>query len=99
MPLKFSMSTVTVEDPCSLEDAIPLLQFLQLHQEASVDLSPCVHLPSALLQVLLAERPNIIALPVDVVMRHWLLQVLGAATNAAHPLQSAPPPRFDALNP
>jgi hypothetical protein len=93
------MNTATAEGSCSVEDALSLSQFLHSHHEAGVNLGPCTHLPRELIQVLLAERPNIIALPEEVVMRHWVLQVLGAAKKAAHHLQFAPPARIETLNP
>jgi hypothetical protein len=75
MPFKFAKNTATAQESCTVEDALPLLEFLQSHRAARVDLAPCVRLHTAVLQVLLAAQPRITALPKDTLLARWLSQV------------------------
>jgi hypothetical protein len=77
MPFKFAKNTITAVESCAVEDALPLLEFLQSHRMARVNLGSCIHLHTAVLQVLMAVRPQIVALPKDMLLASWLLQVLG----------------------
>ena len=85
MPFKFAKTTVTAEESCTVEDALPLLEFLQAHRGARVDLGACTHLHTAVLQVLLAARPKITTFPREAFLARWLLPALEPATrNAAN---------------
>jgi len=77
MPFQFAKNMVTAEESCTVEDALPLLEFLQSHRGAKVDLGPCTHLHTAVLQVLLAAKPKITALPREAFLARWLSQTLG----------------------
>ncbi|MDR3517427.1 MAG: hypothetical protein P4M00_16605 [Azospirillaceae bacterium] len=79
MPFSFAKNTATAETLCTVEDALPLLEYLQSHRGAKVDLGPCRHLHTAVLQVLLAARPKITVLPQDPVLSGLLSQALGAS--------------------
>ena len=83
MPLSFDADTVTVRDTCTVEDAMPLLEFLQSHSDARVDLRPCTNLHTAALQVLMAARPRIAALPEAAFLARWLAPVLASPANDA----------------
>lgn len=72
MAFTFTKNTATAEGACAVEDALPLLEFLQAHRAAKVDLGPCTQLHTAVLQVLLAVRPKIAALPQEAFLARWL---------------------------
>lgn len=83
MPFKFSRNQATAGETCSVEDALPLLEFLQSHPRARIDLGGCVHLHTAVLQVLLAARPQMTARPRDALMADVLARALGPPTGKA----------------
>jgi hypothetical protein len=76
MPLNFTEDTVTADGAAIVEDALTLLEFLQSHANAKVDLGSCTHLHTAVLQVLLAATPEIVALPREAFLARWLSQAL-----------------------
>jgi len=76
MPFNFAKSTATAEESCTVEDALPLLEFLISNRGAKVDLGPCANLHTAVLQVLLAVKPKIVALPREAFLLRWLSQAL-----------------------
>ena len=78
MPFKFAKNTATAEESCTVEDAMPLLEFLTSHRAARVDLSACANLHTAVLQVLLAAKPKIAAPSREAFLSRWLSQPLGA---------------------
>jgi hypothetical protein len=53
-------STVILDGNCPVEDAEPLLEFLQATPGADLDWRQCSHLHTAVLQVVLAGRPRLI---------------------------------------
>ena len=78
MSLDFVEETAIVGGATAVEDALTLLEFLQSRSSAKVDLSSCTHLHTAVLQVLLAGRPEIVALPEEEgFLARWLPAVLG----------------------
>jgi hypothetical protein len=83
MPLNFAEDMAVADGASIVEDALTLLEFLQSHATAKVDLSSCTHLHTAVLQVLLAARPEIVALPREVFLARWLSQVLGQPSTGA----------------
>jgi hypothetical protein len=82
MPLNFTRDTVTADGAAIVEDALTLLEFLQSHANAKVDLGACTHLHTAVLQVLLAARPEIVALPREAFLARWLAQALPTCSPA-----------------
>jgi len=76
MPFSFVKNTVTAGESCSVEDALPLLEFLQSHPRARINLGPCTQLHTAVLQVLLAVQPQITQFPQDEPLAGWLTQAL-----------------------
>jgi ABC-type phosphate/phosphonate transport system substrate-binding protein len=79
MPFKFADKMVTAEESCTVEDAMPLLEYLQSHRGAKVDLGPSTHLHTSVVQVLLAARPKIVAFPREAFLARWLSQVFACA--------------------
>lgn len=93
MPLTFTATTVHFTDICTVEDALPLLEFLKGGDAREVDLSACTYLHTALLQLLLAARPAMAAPPADPCLARWVAPLLlgplpAAALPAARPRPS-----------
>ena len=72
MPVIVSETTASLEGICTVEDAEPLLQWLQAHPGGRVELTECVNLHSALLQTLLAGQAHTAGWPADANLRAWL---------------------------
>ncbi len=83
MPLVFTETQVRFEDVCTVEDALPLLEFLKGSAAPEVDLSACTHLHTALLQLLLAARPNVAAPPGDPALARWVAPLLSEERGSA----------------
>jgi len=62
-----------------VEEAEPLLEWLQKKPKAKVDLSKCTHLHTANLQVLMAAKPDVANWPEDIELRAWLEAALKSA--------------------
>jgi hypothetical protein len=77
MPLRFGKNTVVFEEDCTVEEALPLLEYFQAHPGARVNLRACTHLHTAVLQVLMAVAPKIAALPTEPFLELWLTPLLG----------------------
>ena len=73
MAFTFTKNTATADGACTVEDALPLLEFFQVHRAAKVDLGPCTQMHTAVLQVLLAVRPKIAVLPREAFLARWLV--------------------------
>ncbi|MBU3694347.1 MAG: hypothetical protein FGM40_05895 [Rhodocyclaceae bacterium] len=63
MPITFSDDRAVFEGICAVQEAEGLLSWVLEHPGAPVDTAACEHLHSAVLQVLMARRPPIVALP------------------------------------
>jgi hypothetical protein len=72
MALVFTETQARFEGVCTVEDALPLLEFLTGSAAPEVDLSDCTHLHTALLQLLLAVRPEVAVSPVDPSLVRWV---------------------------
>ncbi len=76
MPLVFTETEARFEDVCTVEDALPLFEFLKNSEASAVDLSACTYLHTALLQLLLTARPGITAPPADPGLARWVTPLL-----------------------
>lgn len=76
MPLRFNKNSVALEDACTVEEALTLLEFLQANPAARLNLRGCTQMHTALLQVLMAVGPKIVALPAEDFLRRWLTPLL-----------------------
>jgi hypothetical protein len=76
MPLVFNEQRVSFEDVCTVEDALPLCEFLKTGEASAIDLSACTYLHTALLQLLLTARPRVTALPADAGLARWIASLL-----------------------
>jgi hypothetical protein len=81
MSIDYSGDTATFIDIVSVEEAEGLLEWLQTHHRAALDLSSCRHLHAANLQVLLAARPTIAAWPEEENLAQWLRNTLNQGEN------------------
>jgi hypothetical protein len=84
MPLNFAENTGVVEGTSIVEDALTLVEFLQSHDDAKVDLGSCNHLHTAVLQVLLMARPEIVSLPREAFLARWLSPLLRQPNPGCH---------------
>ena len=73
MPIEYLADHVRFHDRISAEEAEALLQWLQAHERATVQLGAATHMHTAVLQVLLAARCAIALLPEEPRLRAWLL--------------------------
>ncbi len=79
MSIRYDASTIFCEAECMVEEALPLLEFLRSHQGVRIDLTDCVYVHTAVLQVWAAAGPKNLILPASPVMASWVSAVLGAA--------------------
>lgn len=78
MPLIFGEDTVEIDGVCGVEEAMPLLEFLQTHGDARIDMRTCTHLHSAALQVLMLVTSRVAVLPEEEFLSRWLTPMLGS---------------------
>lgn len=76
MPIEYRKGLAVFTDVVSVEEAETLLEWLQKKPGAKVNLSACVHLHPANLQVLMAAAPTIMSWPKDAVLAEWLKSAL-----------------------
>jgi hypothetical protein len=76
MAIEYKKNQAIFRDVVSVEEAEGLLEWLQKKPSAKVDLSACVHLHPANLQVLMAARPTIVAWPRDAALAEWIKSAL-----------------------
>lgn len=72
MALVFHNKLVVLSGAVSVEDAEPLLAWLQDKPAARVDFKACVQVHPANLQVLLAAGARVAAWPADAALAAWL---------------------------
>lgn len=71
-------SMIRLQGVCRVEDAEPLVALLQGNSDSTLDLSACEGLHAAVVQAILAFRPEIIGLPANVFLRDRLLPAMTA---------------------
>ncbi len=76
MPLSFTATQARFEGVCTVEEALPLLEFLRGSTGPEFDLSACTYLHTALLQLLLLASPGMVAPPVDPGLARWVAPLL-----------------------
>lgn len=79
MPIRYDADLARFEAACTVEDALPLAEWLEATAAPRVDLSACTDLHTALLQLLLAARPTMTAGPEDAFLARWVGPALGVA--------------------
>jgi hypothetical protein len=78
MALIFGEETIQIDGVCGVDEAMPLLEFLQTHDAAQVDMRTCTHLHAAALQVLMVAAVRVAVLPEEEFLSRWLTPMLGA---------------------
>ncbi len=78
--LELKTNMAIISDVLAVEDAEPLLVWLQQHPHGQIDLNACTHLHSATLQVFMAAQPTIIAWPQATELATWLKVALRVNT-------------------
>jgi len=82
MPIEFKKNQALFTEVVSVEEAETLLEWLQKKPSAKLDLSACVHLHPANLQVMMAAGASIAAWPADAAFTGWLKSALLPASDA-----------------
>ncbi len=72
MPLMFKRDRVLFTGMVTGDDAETLLAWLLRHPKGKIDLRACTHLQPANLQVLMAAKRPILAMPEDQALADWL---------------------------
>ena len=83
MPAIYEGAVATLTGACTVEEAEPMLDWLRQAVEPAMDLAGLVTAHSAVVQLILATMPRILALPPD--------PVLAAALAAGLPAHALPP--------
>jgi hypothetical protein len=78
MTMQFKDKKVVLSGVVGVEDAEPLLQWLQNHPYARVVFSDCTHVHPANLQVLRAAGVSVSAWPEDQELAKWLRSLFSA---------------------
>jgi len=79
MPIEFDKHRGVFRGVVTVEEAETLLEWLQSEPSAKVDLSPCSHLHTANVQVLMAAKNVVEEWPKDSDLRAWLQTALKSA--------------------
>lgn len=87
MPIRYTKTRVHFEDRCAVEEALGLVDFLNAHPRAKVTLAKCTGVHTALIQVLMAFRPVVLAVGDAPGVQHLgprLLPVASAGTTISY---------------
>lgn len=77
MPIRFDGETARFDGDCSVEEALPLAEWLAATPGARLDLAPCTGLHTAVLQVLMVAGVRPVAPPADPFLARWVMPVVG----------------------
>jgi hypothetical protein len=73
MPIEYTRKTAKMSGIVTVEEAESLLEWIQKNPSGRLDLAACSHIHAANLQVIMAARPRIAAMPSDSQLAAWLL--------------------------
>ena len=76
MAIEYKKKVAILSDIVSVDEAEGLLQWLQNKAAPKVDLSGCIHIHPANLQVLMAAKCHVTDWPMDAGLRSWLVTAL-----------------------
>jgi hypothetical protein len=76
MPIEFRKNLAVFREVVSVEEAEPLLEWLQKKTAGKIDLAACSHLHPSSLQVLMACKATIHVWPKDDTLSLWLQSAL-----------------------
>ena len=77
MAINYQKTVASFVDTVGVEEAEGLVAWLKEHPRAKLNLTECVHLHAAHLQVLMASGVAISAWPRDAGLKRWLMAALG----------------------
>jgi len=80
MPVRFKKTVAVLDGICTVEESEQLLEWLGQHPKGKVNLKQCAHLHSAVLQVLMAVKPELSSPPSDPDMASWLLPAISKSS-------------------
>jgi hypothetical protein len=83
MTISAADGVITASGACAVDEAEILLRLLLANPVAKVDLSATSHMHTALWQVLMVCRPEIVGVPVDPFATKWLLARNGLSPGGA----------------
>jgi hypothetical protein len=78
MPIQYHMGTIDLNGFCPIDDAEHLLKVLEDNPGAPVKLERCVHMHSALLQILLQYRVKVVGEAYTPFVWKWIVPLLKA---------------------
>jgi hypothetical protein len=78
MAVMFGEDIIRIDGVCGVDEAMPLLELLQTHGEARIDMRTCTHLHSAALQVLMVAAIRVAVPPEEEFLSRWLTPMLGS---------------------
>jgi len=73
MAIEFNDAVARFKGQCRLEEASALFEWLEQTPAAKIDLSDCEHIHTAILQMLMVAKPELLAPPADPFLKQWLL--------------------------
>jgi len=73
MTVRCTNDVIFLEGVCPVEDAEPLLVYLQETPGRQVDLSACIRAHAAVVQVLLAAAPKLCGAEPQAFVREWIV--------------------------
>jgi hypothetical protein len=76
MSVRCADGIITLEGECQVDEAEQLLEFLLANPGAAVDWSGCRQLHTALVQVLLAVRPEMRGFPEAEFLSRWVAPIM-----------------------
>jgi hypothetical protein len=82
MSARLDGNIILLEGQCRVEDAEPLLGWLQADSSRVVDLTNAEHLHAAVFQILMALRPPIREGEKDAFVQDWLIPILRVAKSS-----------------
>jgi hypothetical protein len=82
MSARLDGNIILLEGQCRVEDAEPLLGWLQADSSRVVDLTDAEHLHAAVFQILMALRPPIREGEKDAFVQDWLIPILRVAKSS-----------------
>lgn len=88
MPIHFMRNVACCKELCTVEEAEPLLQWLQGQPRGKVSLKDCTHLHTAVLQVLLAAGVTVTLPPENPELARWLMPALRRARRPSRPAET-----------
>ena len=73
MAIEFNDAVVKFEGHCRLEEASALFEWLEQTPAAKIDLTDCERIHTAILQILMVAKPELLASPANPFLKQWLL--------------------------